>query len=176
MSDTNGATEGKKVRRATYTNDLENMTLTQTVLGGRTRIFSVADAPADMVKRLTLHGLRQKLGDGHAARETDVASATDRIWDSIVAGMWTTRGESVERTTMFVTAYANVTKTDVDAVRARVNDIESGEDKEAQAKLDGMRKHPSIVAEMERLRIAAAQERMKAARAAGKDAGELLAL
>lgn len=175
MSESTTETAGR-AKRASYKTNVENMTLTQTVVGGRTKEFDFKTLPEPMRNLLAMHGLRQKLGDGHSAREKDVASATDRIWDSLTSGMWTTRGESVERTTMFVTAYANVTKTDIDVVRARVNEIEAGDDEGQKAKLAAFRKHPSIVAEIARLQMAAAQERLKSARAAGKEAGELGAL
>lgn len=163
MSETNGTTT--RTRRAMYKKDIEQMTLTQSVVGGRqSHVYAISALNPEIRARLTLHGLNQKLGDGHASKEVDVAAATDRIWDGLIAGHWSTRGEGAERTTMFITAYANVTKTDIDLVRSRVNALSDSDNPDDAKKLKAFREHPSIVAEISRLQIEAARKRAQDAK------------
>lgn len=151
MSDTNGTTATrKKSRRA-------KITIVGTVVTvapqhpdgsptGKTKSYDAAALPDEMQRLLMVNlGLKNKLMDSWADPTTDVLAEADETYANMMAGNWSVRGETGERTTLFLEAYAKVTKSTVDAVRARVNAVESGDDDAAKGKLAAARKHPQIV-------------------------------
>ncbi|HXI52000.1 MAG TPA: hypothetical protein VNH84_10860 [Candidatus Saccharimonadales bacterium] len=188
-------------RKVTYKMDLSTGTLVQNIIDGREgKVFDAlafyGDAWGGMPeigKRLALHGLKQKLADGHAAKDASPDVATDEIYQNLVDGNWSTRGEGGgERVSDFIAAYVYMRRNDhaywqnsfgvgddeaarISAFRSRVNDIEEGDDEKAKLSLRNAKKHPNVQARM----VAIAEERLKARKAAmreankGKEVGEL---
>ena len=67
--------------------------------------FRLADLSAEMVTRLALHGLSQKLGDSYAdsTKITDPQSAASVVWENLLEGNWgRERGNSVDHDVVIV--------------------------------------------------------------------------
>lgn len=60
--------------------------------------FRLADLSEEMVKRLALHGLSQKLGDSYAdsTKVTDPQSAASVVWENLLEGSWGRERASVD--------------------------------------------------------------------------------
>ena len=60
--------------------------------------FKLADLSAEMVTRLALHGLSQKLGDSYAdsTKVTDPQSAASVVWENLLEGNWGRERASVD--------------------------------------------------------------------------------
>lgn len=65
---------------------------------GVSREFRVGDLPQEIIHRLALHGLSQKLGDSYASRDDKgwtVGECRDeamRVWANLTNGVWADRG------------------------------------------------------------------------------------
>lgn len=127
------ASEGRK-RVITYTWVPETGCIDQARDKVVTQSFRIADLNEDIRERALRHGLIQKLADSHAGKIPEAEANAKETWEHLVAGDWyAARGESTERTSLFLEAYVRVMNArghqlTVEEFRKRVNDIESGDD------------------------------------------------
>lgn len=139
------------------------------VAGDLIRVIKVDDYSPEMQRiAMVTTGFRNKFMDTYADPARDIAESLEDQHQSLLAGQWSARGESAERTTLFVQAYAAVKGQTVDYVRGRVNAIESGDDEVAKATLAQWRKDNDILAKMAEIQILNAQKRLAAAQEAPK--------
>lgn len=67
-----------------------------TYADGGLRVYSLDDLTMDMITRLALHGLAQKLGDSYAGRD-DHEDCTEAVWGNLLEENWgATRGSGLE--------------------------------------------------------------------------------
>lgn len=137
------------------------------VPGALIRKIMCDEYPAE-IKRIAMltNGFKNTIGDSFSEPDTDVASAIEERHNTLMSGNWSAKGESSERTTLFIQAYATVRGKSVEWTRQRVNEIEAGDDEEAKARLAAWRKDGKVVAEIARIQIENAQKRLAAAEAA----------
>lgn len=64
---------------------------------GEETFYNLAHLPAEMIIKLTIHGLSQKLGDLSSLDEVTtpatMIAACDELWDAMKAGNWTVATE-----------------------------------------------------------------------------------
>jgi hypothetical protein len=123
----------------------------------------------DIVNRLAIHGLSQKLGDSYASG--DVAEAFDRcksVYESLVEGTWTTRTPGAPRTTQLAEALAQVANVTVEAAQDKISQMDDEARKDLKA-------HPQIKAALASIKAKKAEEDAKKAQAA-VDKGEFAPL
>jgi len=82
-----------KSKIATKSYDVENLSVKFSFSDGRTLTCEIADLTTEVVDRLALHGLIQKVGDSYAGAESiDTAYlAAKGVIDQLVAGLWTSK-------------------------------------------------------------------------------------
>lgn len=122
-------------------------------MDGEKLACNLQDLPDDMIRKLALHGLSQKVGDSYAsATSIDEAKQNARsVWGNLVAGVWATKAA---RGGKFVEALARVTGKGYDECLAAW----SGMDDKQKAEL---KKHPQMkkaIAEIEAENAARAAE------------------
>jgi hypothetical protein len=186
MSVTTSAAPTKtRNRRAKMTQDMDAQSVTFTLfrpgtseLTDTTFVASLRELPSEIVTRLALDRLRNKLMDSYSDPTSDILEECGKVYDGLKAGMWSLQGESVERSSMFIEAAAELWKSDVERVRAKVNEIDGGDDADAKRKLAEWRKDARILDIVARIGLERARKRAAdaAARAAQAGDGELEAL
>lgn len=127
--------------------------------------------PDDILHRLALHGLSQKLGDSYAGAEPDEAyELAQVVADRLMAGEWTqarsSTGPGTARASMLVEALASATGKDIEQALAVVFGMDEDQRK-------ALKKHPAIAAELARLTAERAVAKAKKAQAAVADGGTL---
>lgn len=115
--------------------------------------------PGDIVQRLAMHGLSQKLGDSYAG--VDAAEAFEKakaVLDELQKGEWSTRVAAAgPRTTQLAEALASVTGKTVEEAAGIVENMDDDQKKD-------LRKHPHIKAALADIRAQAAKEAAEKAR------------
>lgn len=113
---------------------------------GKAVEVGLADLSPEMVERLALHGLSQKLGDSYSGSGGDVMLAQglcEATKDALLKGDWSQRGEGDGG--MLADALAELTGQDLTTVRAKVAEL-SKEQKE------GLKKRKDVKAVMARIK------------------------
>lgn len=125
----------------------------------------------DVKDHALLHGLVQRGRDSYAGADNtaDAREKLGAVLETLASGEWSRRGEGGgAQTTQLMQAVANVTGKDIDTVRERFKTLT-----EAQKK--ALRKDARIALALEKIKAAAARERMKAlAESAKAETGDLL--
>lgn len=167
----------KRQRRCAMAMDFPNETVTfrqPTAADGKPgAVVFVAECkklPAEIRQILMVDRCRNKLMDSYSDPASDPAAEMGKVWDGLLAGNWSVRGEAAERTSLFVEAYAFMAKRDVADIRAVVNALELADDAESKAKLKAARSHPQIVARMAEITRERAVARAAATATAAKSA------
>lgn len=120
--------------------------------GDRELTCSILDLPDEMIQRLALHGLSQKVGDSYAANEgmADAHSKAEAVWDSLKANQWNAGrtgggGDLTE-------ALMNVTGQDRETVSTKLAGMGADEKK-------AIRKNAQVAAELARIKAERAAQR-----------------
>ncbi len=152
----------------------EKKASTQEVEGGLAITFSSGDVleaalaqlPDDIVGRLALHGLKQKLNDSHAgiASAAEAFKIATGVLGRLVAGDWKVVREGGSKITALAEAVSRVTGRDVAECISVVNEL----DKDSKSAL---RKRKDIKAAL--AQIAAERAEKAAQNAAEGDEGDL---
>ena len=143
-------------RTKTVTTDVESGTVTLTWADGEKTQAKLGELPEHIVRRLALHGLKQKLVDAHAGVRdvADARAATVAVLETLRAGDWSKRPDAGVGG-LLVEAVARATGRTAEAVRERLAAMDD-------AQRRALAKHPAVAAAMAAIRA----ERL-AARAAG---------
>ena len=139
-----------------------------------TVVVDLNNLPENIVQRLAMHGLSQKLGDSTAGAELEecherVSAVAEALKDP---DGWTTRvpGAAGPRTTQLAEALAAATGKDIAEAAQIVADLDDDGKKDLRA-------HPQIKSELAKIKAAAAARAAeKAASAATEDAPDLASL
>lgn len=140
---------------------------------GEVFVAEYAPLPDAIKLQLGLDRLRNKLMDSYSDPADDVMASLRTTYDALLGGQWAIKGETGERTTLFIEAYAELKQKPLEDVRRRVYEIEAGDDAKAKANLAGWRKAPEFVARMAKIAERKARERSKAAAEAAKGAPQV---
>ena len=122
----------------------------------------VSDLPQEMIERLAVHGIAQKVGDSYASAESveEAIGNAKSVWDNLKAGQWATKAS---RGGKYVEALKRVTGKDYDECLAAWNQMTDKQKAE-------LRKHPDIKAAIAAIEAENA-ERAKADAAQSGDTG-----
>ena len=124
--------------------DLESGSVLFQLEDGTEYQVAVVDLPQNMVDRLVLHGLSQKLGDCFAGKSLAEGKARFEVTrDNLVKGIWAASGGS-DASVLIIQAIANVTGSPVADVRARWAAM-------TQAQRGKVKRDPTVMAEWLRL-------------------------
>ena len=151
------------------TKKIEGDVITITFTEGDPLIASLNDLSDEIVHRLAMHGLSQKLGDSYASGEVQEArERAVRVWEDLKSGNWTTRvAGGGTRTSLLIEALIRATGKSQEEVIARVEEMDDDEKK-------GLRKHPQVKKAMAEIKVErAAAEAAAAAKAAGEEMGPI---
>lgn len=183
-------------KRAKITLDTSNMTVTYAPynaageLDGRTVTLSPLQYPEQIRNLLMLDRLRNKAMDAYSDPSADVIDAVNAVNEQLLAGNWASRGsgETAERTTLFVEAYARHTfklpgqgeSRGMDLAawiadrRAKVNEIEAGDDDALKAMVKNAKANAQIKKLMADITLEKARELAKKRSADAKaESGEV---
>ena len=129
---------------------------------------NINDIPAEVISRLAMHGLSQKLGDSYAGAETGEAfGRATGVASDLKDGNWSTRvAASGPRTTQLAEALAAATGKTLEEAAAKLETLDDDAKK-------GLRAHPQIKVELANIKAKKAQE---AAAKATAEAGDAPAL
>ena len=76
--------------------DVQALTVSFSFADGEMRVYDANNLSVDMLNRLIVHGLAQKLGDSYAGRD-DHEDCTEKVWENLMAGNWgAERGSGLE--------------------------------------------------------------------------------
>ena len=82
--------------RTKKTVDAVALTVSFSYADGGSRIYNANELPVEILNRLIVHGLSQKLGDSYAGRD-DHEDCTEAVWEQLMAGNWgAERGSGLE--------------------------------------------------------------------------------
>ena len=144
--------------------------------GAEPIVVRLSEMPAEIVTRLALHGISQKVGDSYASAAKAVdegeadspeAYARQRVTDVtglLKSGDWAAarEGAGVTRVNLLVEAYARVKDCDIEQALRVIDSLDEDQTKAA-------RKHPAIAAAM---KVIKAERAAKAAEAAKANVGK----
>ena len=106
----------------------------------------------EIVQKLAVHGLSQKLGDSYASGEpAEAFSRCESVYKSLLEGDWSTRVAGAPRTTQLAEALAQVAGVEIDAAQDKINEM-SDDDKK------NLKKHPQIKAALAQIKAKKAEE------------------
>ena len=108
--------ETKRQAKASVAVDAERQTLTFTFAdpAKTVKVFAISDYPDEIVKKLALHGLEQKLRDCYASKELDAAAsigAQAKVNDGLLIGEFNAKrgdGSGVDSMALLAEAIKNV--------------------------------------------------------------------
>ena len=145
--------------------DIMNFEFHQT---GEKVSVNINDIPADIISRLAMHGLSQKLGDCYAgADDGEHYGRFAAVLKDLTEGNWSTRVASGSpRTTQLAEALAAATGKTLEEAAAKLETLDEDAKK-------GLRAHPQIKVELANIKARKAQE---SAVKAQKEAGDAPAL
>lgn len=135
-------------------------------VNGETVTANIEDLPEDMVKRLAIHGLSQKVGDSYASAETieEAISSANAVLNNLASNVWATKSVRGGKIVEALVAFSGKPYEECLTVYAKMDD-------KAKAVL---RKHPSI--KMELAKIEAKRAEATAAAVEGQEGSDLGAL
>jgi hypothetical protein len=134
---------------------------------GLTVELGLRELSQEMIERLALHGIAQKLGDATSSfSKTEdyhaAFGAMQTVADNLIAGVWASRGGA--GVADLVTALAELQDLDVDDAQAAVDAMD-------EEQMKAVRSHPQV-----KLKIAEIQKRrLEAAAKTAPSLGELMA-
>jgi hypothetical protein len=125
-----------------------------TLGNGDTLSTFLGELPEEMVTRLAIHGLLQKIGDAASgfSKTSDYQGAFDAmaaVHDTLIDGQWTRTGAG-SGTTDLVTALANLTGKDTAIIQVEV-------DKWDEEKMKAIKARKDVKAEVKRIQLARAE-------------------
>lgn len=125
---------------------------------------NINDIPAEIISRLAMHGLSQKLGDSYAGADAGESFArANAVAGDLKDGNWSTRvAASGPRTTQLAEALAAATGKSLEEAASKLETLDDDAKK-------GLRAHPQIKVELAKIKAVKAQE--AAAKAAEGAAG-----
>ena len=137
---------------------------------------AIADLPTDIVAKLALHGLSQKLGDSYAGAKSTCAETgadpdewakaqVEAVFAQLVEGNWTTRTPGSRTATDLATALSEVTGAPLEECIARLDDADKDEKK-------GLRNHAKIKVILERIKKERAEKKAEKLAAAAAEASD----
>jgi hypothetical protein len=178
---------GSKTRHFKYTTDSNGVTISH-VDGSSVRTFNIAELSAEMVARLAIHGLKQKLSDDVAAIPTTAAKVTGQAetFAKLKSGVWIERGASdpnglTRAQVEFAEVAAKVFGKNVDDVKAALIAMEPDSENAAGNTIAGERtlyirdksKGKKMAAALADLAVEKARQRAKNLKQAAKLIDEL---
>lgn len=143
---------------------------------GNTERVALSDLPAEVVTRLAVHGLSQKLGDSYASagqQENPLAFAKQRVADvaaQLREGDWRVTSEGGTTVTLLGRALARATGQTEEAAMAKIREREEGDEDEGKAFKKALRAHPDIKKATADIKAEDAKKAQE--RAAGLETGE----
>lgn len=151
------------------TKSIEGDLLTIAFETGETILANLADIPADILSRLAMHGMSQKLGDSYAGVDgAEAAEKANGVLTDLLAGNWSTRvAASGPRTTQLAEALAAATGKTLEEAAGVLENMDD------EAKKD-LRKHPQIKVHLAALKAAAAAKAAEKATEAAAGADPLV--
>ena len=118
-------------------------------VNGKKLVCDISELSDDIIKRLAVHGLSQKVGDSYAGAESvdqAVANATE-TWNNLVSDLWAVGRQTGGKLAQALATIAGVTLEEAIKTLAEMDDEKKKE----------LRKHPKIKAEIAKMDLAAAQ-------------------
>lgn len=135
---------------------------------GETFEAKLADFPNELIGRLAVEGLSQKLGDSYSGMEdpAEARAVVERLYEALKQGNWSVRGES--------TGGGGKAASQLAKAVARVKGLEEADVVAKLATLDddqkkALRKHPEIAPVIEQIKLEAQQEKLQKMQAAQPD-------
>lgn len=130
-----------------------------TLGNGSKLVASLKGLKPEMVERLAIHGLSQKIGDSASgfAKDRDFLGALgsmSAVWENLQAGLWASR--SGGGTSDLVAAIAKIKGVSLEDAQAAV-------DKANEDQIAGLKKHPAIKEAIAKIQAARAKEAAKGA-------------
>lgn len=98
----------KKQKKATVETNEQAGTLTFRFAAGGDFVASLADINPDITRRLTLHGLKQKLADSYAGDVESPEFEVRDLYGELARGQWSTRAPGEPRITLLAEAIATL--------------------------------------------------------------------
>jgi hypothetical protein len=122
---------------------------------GKTLAFDTAKAPANVRELATVHGFSQKIGDSYASAETvpEAIENAEAVIAALLAGSWNA-GRSAGGVSLVIEAVARVYKISAEKAKAKFDSL-------SEADRGAVTKHPTIKAEMARIRLERAEAAKK---------------
>lgn len=124
----------------------------------------------EIVRRLALHGLSQKLGDSYAGAEADEAyGLAENVAQRLIAGDWQAArasGGGTSRVSALVEALATATGKTIDEALAVIKEMSDDQKKQLRA-------HPSVTSELAKIAATKAAAKAEKAAVAAQDAPAL---
>ena len=115
-------------------------------INGHTHQYDAANLDSDMRHLLMLHGMKQKLADsGNVGTEEEREFAIMGVWENLLDGNWTVRGQGDGA--ILVQALAALTGTPAADVAERLKDLDEGAKK-------ALLKRKDVKREITRIRLA----------------------
>lgn len=129
----------------------------------------INDIPAEVISRLAMHGLSQKLGDSYAGADgSECFARANGVAGDLKDGNWSTRvAASGPRTTQLAEALAAATGKTLEEAAAKLETLDEDEKK-------GLRAHPQIKVELAKIKATKAQEAAEKAQASAGDAAPIV--
>lgn len=133
---------------------------------GQEMTCSLTDLPDDIVHKLAIHGLSQKVGDSYASAETVSLAfqAARATWGNLTAGVWAAKSQSGG---MLAEVLCRMTGASPEHIATKLGAMSEDE-------LKVLKKSPKVVAALAELR--AERARAAAGSGDGDDALDLLGL
>lgn len=128
----------------------------------------INEIPAEIISRLAMHGLSQKLGDSYAGADiTEAFGRASGVAGDLKEGNWSTRvAASGPRTTQLAEALAAATGKTLEEAAAKLETLDDDAKK-------GLRAHPQIKVELAKIKAVKAQEAAAKAAEGAADAAPL---
>jgi len=135
---------------------------------GALETFRLADIPEALHPTLALHGLGQKIVDSYAGKRDEAHHIAMAVYENLLNGEWSLRGEAMPRITILVRALLRVAEqagqtVDEAKVKATVSEMEKDDRKALEA-------NPKVKAVVEAIKAEDAAKRLEAAQEAAQNA------
>ena len=125
----------------------------------------LADLSPEMISKLAIHGMSQKIGDSYSGEEaSNCQTIAEKTYETLLKGEWSTRsGGGGPKISQLAEALARATRQEVQDCVGKIAEMDDDKKKDLRA-------HPQIKAFMAEIKLEkATADAAKAAAAAGED-------
>ncbi len=149
--------------------DFENGTVDITVIdSGETLHADMKELSDETIRNCVVYCMNDRLPGAVSGSKVAPLAAMTAMWDNMKAGVWSKKGEGINRITLLVEALMSVTGQAQEEVEKKLEDLKAADEANGTKDVAKLKSHPDIKAAIGKINAARATARAKTDKEAAK--------